>query len=417
MKPMPSLISWILVIGVLFIARFTMGLPHATADFCSVDEIAGQCMDATPSSQTPPSIDTASPAISGKPVRMELFYAHDCPHCHEALEWLPELEHKYPNLIVEKYEIKSNPENRRRFQESAERHHTAIKGVPTFFLGDDTIVGFYKDQTCAALVEKLHMLSGFTRNPECESSQEIKVPLLGTLKPNQISMLNFTVILGLLDSFNPCAIWVLTFLLSILVRSRQRGRIAMIGGTFVLASGLVYFAFMAAWLNLFVVIGMQRTLTLALGAIAICMGAINIKELFWFKKGVSLTISDSAKSKIAVRVRGILHEQNTALAFGGTAVLAILANFVELGCTVGFPAIYTKVLASREPSALLRYAYMALYNVVYIVPLAMIVALFTATLGHYRLTETQGKLLKLVSGVVMFALGLIMLFRPDLLVI
>lgn len=417
MRPIPRFTRRILAAGVLWIAFFAVDPRPAAADFCSVDALAGQCPDTTPSGEAPPSFEAASPATTGNPVRLELFYAEDCPHCHEALVWLPELERKYPNLVVETFEITSSPDNRRRFEETARRHQSTVTGVPMFFLGGEAIVGFYQDQTCAALLEKVHRLSGFSRDTECESAREIQVPLLGTLKPDRISMFNFTVILGLLDSFNPCAIWVLTFLLSILVHSRQRGRIAMIGTTFVLASGFVYFAFMAAWLNLFAIIGMQRAITLALGAIAIGLGAINIKELFWFKKGVSLTISDSAKSRIAQRVRGIMKEQNTRIAFAGTAVLAVLANFVELGCTVGFPAIYTKILAAREPSTLARYAYMLLYNVVYIVPLAMIVAVFTATLGHYRLTEKQGRFLKLISGVVMFALGLVMLFRPDLLVI
>lgn len=348
---------------------------------------------------------------------LELFYAYDCPHCHEALEWLPELERRYPNLVVHKFEVKAHPENRVRFEQAAALHHSAIKGVPTFFLGDETFVGFYRDQTCAALVEKVRELSGFARDTECERARELKVPLLGTLRVSQLSLLNFTVIIGLLDSLNPCAIWVLTFLLSILVYSKQRRRIAMIGATFVLASGLVYFAFMAAWLNLFVVIGIHRALTLTLAAVAIGMGLINVKEFFWFKQGISLTIPDSAKPKIAARARGILQQQSTAVAFAGTALLAVFANFVELGCTVGFPAIYTKVLADREPSALMRYAYMALYNLVYVVPLAVIVGLFTLTLGHFRITEKQGKALKLLSGIVMLLLGSIMLLKPELLVI
>jgi cytochrome c biogenesis protein CcdA/thiol-disulfide isomerase/thioredoxin len=397
------------------VALFAVPSAEAAPDFCSVDEIAGQCASAAEPSRAPP--PTPSAAAFGRPVLLEMFYAHDCPHCHEALAWLPELEKKYPNLVVRKYEVKADADNRRRFDEAALRHHTKVTGVPTFFLGDDTIVGFFRDQTCAALIEKVHALSGFSRDTECERARELKVPLLGTLRTNQVSLLNFTVILGLLDSLNPCAIWVLTFLLSILVYTKQRQRIALIGGVFVLASGLVYFAFMAAWLNLFVVIGMHRLITLLLAAVAIGMGLINVKELFWFKKGVSLSIPDRAKPKIAARVRGIMQERSTTIAFVGTAVLAVFANFVELGCTVGFPAVYTKVLADREPSAVVRYAYMALYNAVYVVPLGVIVGLFTVTLGHFRLTERHGKVLKLVSGVVMLALGLVMLFRPELLVI
>ncbi|MBI5543104.1 MAG: hypothetical protein HY901_04400 [Deltaproteobacteria bacterium] len=406
--------------ALLLIALLTLPVARARADSCSIDEIAGRC-SSTPkaSSATPvePRPETLGPVQGGKPVVLELFYAHDCPHCHEALQWLPELERRYPNLVVRKYEVKADPENRRRFHETAARHGTTVKGIPTFFLGDEAFVGFYKDQTCAALLEKVHALSGLSMNGDCERARELKVPLLGTLRTDQISLVNFTVIVGLLDSMNPCAMWVLTFLLGILVYSKQRGRIAMIGATFVLASGLVYFAFMAAWLNLFLVIGMSRMVTVLLAVVAIAMGLVNVKELFWFKRGISLTIPESAKPRIAARARRILQERSSAIAFVGTAVLAVFANFVELGCTVGFPAIYTKVLADREPSTLVRYGYMALYNAVYVVPLAIIVGLFVVTLGHFRLTENQGKALKLLSGVVMLALGLVMLLRPDLLVV
>jgi thiol-disulfide isomerase/thioredoxin len=262
-----------LVLVVLLMAVSADAAPGS----CSIDEIEGRCSGTAqpvPASSAMP----ASVGTTAKPVLLEVFHAHDCPHCAEALQWLPELERRYPNLVVRKYEVKANPENRRRFHETAERHHTTVKGVPTFFLGEDTIVGFYRDQTCAALIEKVHALSGLTRDADCERSRELKVPLLGTLKTDQVSLFNFTLVLGLLDSLNPCAIWVLTFLLSILVYSKERQRIALIGGTFVLASGLVYFAFMAAWLNLFVIIGMSRVITLALAAIAVIMGLINIKD-------------------------------------------------------------------------------------------------------------------------------------------
>ncbi|MFC1641459.1 cytochrome c biogenesis protein CcdA [Myxococcota bacterium] len=412
---MAPLVRWFRALSVLLTALFLTTSVQGAPDFCSVNEIASRCSaEAQPGEAQPP---TSSPARTGKPVLLEMFYAHDCPHCHEALKWLPELERKYPNLVVHRYEVKAIPENRRRFDEAAARHRTTVRGVPTFFLGQDTIVGFYRDQTCASLIAKVHALSGYTRDADCERSRELEVPMLGTLRTDQISLFSFTLMLGLLDSLNPCALWVLTFLLSILVYSKQRQRVALIGGTFVLVSGLVYFSFMAAWLNLFLVIGLSRVLTVTLAVIAISMGLINLKEFFWFKQGISLTIPDRAKPKIAARARAILQEPSTTMTFAGTAVLAVFANFVELGCTVGFPAIYTKVLADREPSTLARYAYMAFYNVVYVVPLAIIVGLFTATLGRFRLAEKHGRWLKFVSGAVMLALGLTMLVKPELLIV
>ena len=243
------------------------------------------------------------------------------------------------------------------------------------------------------------------------------MPFLGSIRTDRVSIGQLTLVLGLLDSLNPCAIWVLTFLLSLLAHTRSRKKMLVVGGTFVLMSGFIYFAFMAAWLSLFNVIGMHKAITVILGLVAVAMGLINLKELFFFKKGVSLMIPDSAKPKIATRARKILNEKNMALAVVGTALLAAFANVVELGCTVGLPAIFTKVLSSRGISATGQIGYMALYNVYYVIPLALIVGIFAWTMGHFRVTEKTGKALKLISGAVMLALGVIMLFKPSLLVL
>ena len=116
----------------------------------------------------------------------------------------------------------------------------------------------------------------------------------------------FTLALGLLDGFNPCAMWVLLFLLSLLVRLQDRRRMAMVAGTFVLASGAVYYAFMAAWLNVFLLVGMTAALRVGLAVLAMLIGLINVKDFFAFRRGVSLSIPASAKPGIYARARAIL---------------------------------------------------------------------------------------------------------------
>jgi cytochrome c biogenesis protein CcdA len=149
--------------------------------------------------------------------------------------------------------------------------------------------------------------------------------------------------------------------------------------------------------------------------IAITAGLINIKELFWFKKGVSLTISDKQKPKLFEKMRKIIHEQSTAIAIIGTIALAIFVNFIELLCTAGLPAVYTNILTLNNLPWLSYYLYLLLYNIVYIIPLFIIVLVFVFTMGRHKFTEKQGKILKLISGILMLLLGLIMLIRPELL--
>ena len=222
----------------------------------------------------------------------------------------------------------------------------------------------------------------------------------------------FTLALGLLDGFNPCAMWVLLFLLSLLVRLRDRRRMAVIAGTFVAVSGIVYYLFMAAWLNVFLAVGLSAGVRWTLATFALVIGAVNIKDFFAFERGLSFSIPAGAKPGIYARVRAILRAPSIGMSLVGVTALAILVNFVELLCTAGLPALYTAVLTQHELSAAGRYAYLALYIVGYIADDALMVTLAVVALGQRKLTETTGRWLKLVSGSVMLALGLVLALRP-----
>ncbi len=210
--------------------------------------------------------------------------------------------------------------------------------------------------------------------------------------------------------------WVLLFLLSLLVRLRDRRRMALIAGTFVLVSGAVYFAFMAAWLNLFLAVGLTPLVRGALALLALVIGAINVKDFFAFGRGLSLSIPASAKPGLYARMRRVVQAPSLTLSLLSVTALALLVNLVELLCTAGLPALYTSVLAQHALDATAHYGYLALYIAGYIADDALMVGTAVLALGSGKLTERGGRVLKLVSGVVMLALGLVMLFRPDWLV-
>jgi hypothetical protein len=187
----------------------------------------------------------------------------------------------------------------------------------------------------------------------------------------------------------------------------------LVGGTFVFFSALVYFLFMAAWLNLFLVVGGAPVVTVIAGLVAVLIGALNVKDFFWFQAGPTLSIPDAAKPGLYHRVRGLLNAENLGTMLFGTVALALAANSYELLCTAGFPMVYTRVLTLQELSGWTYYGYLALYNLIYVLPLAAIVVVFTFTLGARKLSEREGRVLKLLSGVMMLGLGLTMLLRPD----
>jgi hypothetical protein len=358
---------------------------------------------------------------------LELFGRAGCPHCADAHAFVVQLKAERPGLTVKEWAVDVDAAGRTRLEALAAARQVSVAGVPAMLVGDERdgslLFGFDRPETTGARIRKLlddeqapapdaAMVCQPDEREPCDEDT-VALPLLGTVRVRDFGLPLFTIVVGLLDGFNPCAMWVLLFLLSLLVNLKSRSRMALVAGVFVLVSGLVYFAFMAAWLNVFLLIGLSRAVQVVLGGLAVVMGALNVKEFVAFKQGPSLTIPERAKTGIAARVRDILLAPGLFAALGGAAVLAVLVNFVELLCTAGFPAVYSHVLTARQLPAWQNYAYLGLYNLAYVLDDGLMVGLAVATLSRRRLQEREGRWLKLVSGLVMLALALVLLFKPD----
>ncbi len=249
----------------------------------------------------------------------------------------------------------------------------------------------------------------------CCSAAEQSGLLADPVDTTRLSLPVLTLVVAALDSFNPCAFFVLFFLLSLLVHAHSRRRMLIIGGIFVLFSGLLYFLFMAAWLNFFLLFGRLKAITTTAGVVAITIALLNIKDFFLFGRGISLTIPERAKPRLFERMRRLVQAGSLPAMVTATIFLAFAANSYELLCTSGFPLVYTRALTLAELPVAAYYLYLALYNVVYVIPLACIVIIFAVTLGSRKLSEWQGRVLKLLSGTMMLTLGIVLLARPTLL--
>ncbi|MDQ5911519.1 MAG: hypothetical protein QG599_3617 [Pseudomonadota bacterium] len=355
-------------------------------------------------------------------VHLYFFWSETCPHCLEAHPFIEAIPNQRPWVIVHLLEVSRQPDNAQRFIALAESLGQTANAVPTLIACGVMETGWdHAGSTGAALLQRLdacrtQALSGMpSASAPSPESTKVHIPLLGEVASDGLSLPAFTVILAGLDAFNPCAFFVLLFLLSLLAHQKSRFRMALIGGIFVLTSGLMYFAFMAAWLNVFQLLGALAWMTLAAGLLAIGAGLINIKDFFVFGRGISLSIPESRKPDIYRRARLILNAEHLPAMLGATILLAIAANFYELLCTAGFPMVYTRLLTLSELSPGARYAYLAFYNLIYVLPLALIVFVFVRTLGARKLSEREGRLLKLLSGVMMLELGLLLAVAPVLL--
>ena len=349
-------------------------------------------------------------------VHLYLFWSLTCPHCLTARPQILELVSQHGWIRLHDHELSENPANVERFIELAKSLGEEAQAVPTLIYCGQMEVGWEDRPTAAnAFLSRLESCRQHGANSATPPlvTPSLNIPLIGEIDAAKLSLPLLTILLAGLDAFNPCAFFVLLFLLSLLVHQQNRQRMLIIGGVFVAFSGLMYFAFMAAWLNLFLLIGSLPWVTAAAGLVALLMAAVNLKDYLFFHQGITLSIPEGGKADIFQRARRILNAGNLPAMLATTVLLAIAANFYELLCTAGFPMVFTRLLTLQESSTTQHYLYLALYNVIYVLPLLLIVLAFVRSMGARKLSEREGRLLKLLSGLMMFGLGLLLLLAPE----
>ena len=348
---------------------------------------------------TPTGAATAAP-------QLEVFVREGCPHCAAAKVFLAQLARERPDLKIVYRPVDEDPQARDALVAVSRAAGTWPPGVPTFVVDGRVLVGFDDgDPAGRALVQ---FIDAAQAPPD-----QVEDTLFGTLSASRLGLPLFTLLLGLLDGFNPCAMWILLFLLSLLVRLHDRRRMALIAGTFVLVSGAVYYAFMAAWLNVFLAVGLSQPVRWMLGVLALLIGALNVKDFVAWGHGPSLQIPAGAKPGLYARARKILQSPTLPGSLVAVAALAVVVNVVELLCTAGLPALYTAVLARQELPPAAHYGYLGLYIIGYIADDALMVTLAVMALGSHKMTESTGRWLKLLSGLVMVGLGAVLLLKPQ----
>ncbi len=380
---------------------------------------------------TTPARDVVASTLSERPADIEIFVREGCPHCATAEIFLAALGRDRPELRIVVRDVGKDPAALARLKAMAQALGAGSVRVPATFVGNQLIVGFSPGAgSDKAILDALARKPASARPPQvadgagvcaaeeslsCDAgraageppAQSFEVAAFGrTISVDDVGLPLFTLIMGLLDGLNPCSMWVLILMISLLAPLNDRRRMLAIAGTFVLIQGLAYFAFMAAWLNLFLFIGLSRASEVILGAIAVVAGLINLKDFWAFGRGVSLSIPDSAKPGIYARMRGILHAESLTAALIATVILAVLVQVVELVCTSGFPALFTRILTLRQLEGTSYYGYLLLYNAAYMLDDVIVLTIGAITLSSRRLQEKEGRMLKLISGLAMVLLGL-----------
>ena len=247
-----------------------------------------------------------------------------------------------------------------------------------------------------------------------------KIPILGTLDLSKMSLPALTLILGALDGFNPCAMWILLFLITLLINTRSRKRMWLVGGTFIAVSGIVYFLLLSAWFNLFLAISYVNLTRILIGIFALGIGAWQIKNFISYKGVCPVT---NGSTKLKDRVRNGLKNQAEKLALSpftlgilaGVIILAFGINLIEFFCSAGLPAIYTRILALNVLSTLDYYFYLLLYTLVFMLDDLIILLIAVITLSKIGFTDKYNYWATLIGGLLIFILGILLIFKPEFL--
>ena len=378
---------------------------------------------------------------------VHFFYSDACPHCHKEALFLDRMENDYGSkILINRLEVVKNQANVDLMLEMASQLGVDVSGVPFTIVGDKHFTGYYNDEITGSQIEQAveDWLSisansvvlpnkpigqpepnGFDSDNDTADSQpiviaenlenNIEVPFIGQIDAKKFSLPLLSIVLGFIDGFNPCAMWALIFLISLLLGMKDRRRMWILGVTFIVVSAFVYFLFMAAWLNIFLFLGMVLWVRIAIGILALGGGSYNIREFFKNKSGTCKLDGQAKKKQVFDKLKNITEQKSFYLALLGIILLALAVNMVELICSAGLPAVYTQVLALNDLSTWQYYSYILLYIFFFMLDDLLVFFVAMVTMHITGLSTKYSRYSSLIGGVLMVIIGLLLLFRYDIL--
>jgi thiol-disulfide isomerase/thioredoxin len=368
-----------------------------------------------------------------------VFWGDGCPHCETAKPFLARLDQKYPNLNIRGFEIWNSEKNNQLYKKMADTFKLPEggRGTPTFFIGSQYMVGF-SDEYAVKIEEAVKacaqsgcadagagIMPGALTNTSQPAEQGkgaiqsefLDIPLFGKVDLSKQSLWVSTLLIAIVDGVNPCSVWVLTMLLALTLHTGSRKKVVVIGLIFLTVTALIYALFIAGLFTVLSVVSFVGWIQVLVSLLALFFAVVNIKDYFWYKEGLSFTIADDQKPGIFQRIRKVM---DASQSFGGLAASTVLmaagVSLIEFSCTAGFPVLWTNLLVSQKVTlgSLLFVGLLVLYMLIY--QLDELVIFFTAvyTLKASRLEDSQGRILKLVGGILMLVLAGVMLINPEL---
>jgi len=366
-----------------------------------------------------------------------VFVRDGCPHCAAFEAFAHEND-----WLVEYHEV-TQIDSQSLFQKLQKVAPTLQQGVPTIIINGHIAQGYDKDENTGQYLKNLYdacrasedgclsyedfiatasdvsvVSASAVCTEECEADESkyiFDMWIFGEVNLLNLTLPALSIFVGFLDGFNPCAMWVLITLLTLLIGTNDMRKVWVIGGTFLFVSGAIYYLFIAAWLNVFLIIGFNMWVQKIIGMVAIGAGGFYLYEALGKDPTVCHVTNQTRRQKIIARMKRLSQIATWPALIFGVAILAISVNMIELVCTAGLPAIFTQILAFNEVSNLARYSYIGLYILLYMIDDIIVFAIAVLTLHTTGLTTKYRRFTLIFGGILMYVLGFLLIFWPELL--
>jgi len=375
-------------------------------------------------------------------VNIYLFHSNSCPHCKKEIKLLDELEESYPNIRVYKYEI-NEQENSLLLEEVSELLNAKVGGTPFTIIGNKYYNGYSEENTKKVFSATIEYFSeygyddvvgkyiGDIEIPAYEINEEaplledyiedygnytFKLPLIGEINTKDLAIPVIAIVIGLIDGFNPCAMWILLFLISMLIGMKDKKRMFIIGSTFLITSAVVYFLLMLVWLNVASILTGIVWIRTLIGLVAIIGGLYNLITTFKKKESGCNVVDSKKRNKIFDKIKKFTKEKNLFIALVGVT-LAVSVNIIELACSAGLPLIFTEILSLNNIPKSLEIIYILLYVIFFLLDDLIIFFIAMITLKLTGFSTKYGKISKIVGGIILAIMGVLLIFFPNIIML
>ena len=371
-------------------------------------------------------------------VKIYFFHGDGCPHCAEEEKFLKKIEKKYSYVKIIEYEVWKNKSNAMLMSRVGNRYDVNTSSVPLTVISSSAISG-YSDSIGVKIERALKYYKNHPKDnkdyvskikngtfdddevtdafansdKKSDSSTTIDIPFFGKVNLKNFSLPTAATLIGLVDGFNPCAMWVLLFLISMLLGMNDKKRMWLLGLTFLFTSAIVYMAIMLSWFNIVVNVMASVIFRNIIAVVAIIGAIINLKGYFTSNESGCEVVDDKKRKKVIAKIKDFTKEKSLILALLGVSALAISVNVIELACSAGLPLVFTQLLALNNVSSVESFFYTLIYIFFFLIDDIIIFGIAMSTAKIHAISTKYNKYSHLVGGIIMLIIGILLILKPE----